>query len=77
VSIAGGVAGELAAQNRITATNYLLDDKPARLRWISERLATGSLSVPISREIDLIEAPRAVQAARQGGARGKTLIRLD
>ncbi|WP_426513509.1 zinc-binding dehydrogenase [Dactylosporangium sp. McL0621] len=68
---------QLTAQSRITATNYLLDNKPARLRWVSERLATGSLVAPIDREVSLAEAPQAVQTARQGGARGKTLIRVD
>lgn len=76
VSVAGGVTGELAAQSRVTATNYLLDDKPARLRWVGERLAAGGLVVPIDREVSLTEAPEAVQAARQGGARGKTVIRV-
>lgn len=76
VSIAYGVTDELAAQERITATNYLLDDKPARLRRVSERLAARSLEIPIDREVALRQAPEAVAAARRGGARGKTLIRI-
>jgi NADPH:quinone reductase-like Zn-dependent oxidoreductase len=44
---------------------------------VRERLAAGSLLVPIDREVSLAEVPQAVQKARQGGARGKTLIRID
>ncbi|MEU7876083.1 NADP-dependent oxidoreductase [Dactylosporangium sp. NPDC049140] len=76
VSIASGVTDELAAQKRIIAINYVLDDKPARLRRVSERLAAGRLEVPVDREVALQQAPEAVAAARQGGARGKTLIRI-
>jgi NADPH:quinone reductase-like Zn-dependent oxidoreductase len=76
VSIASGVTDELAAQKRITAVNYVLDDKPARLRRVSEHLAAGRLEVPVDREVALQQAPEAVAAAQRGGARGKTLIRI-
>jgi NADPH2:quinone reductase len=76
VSIANGVTDELAAQERITAINYILDDKPTRLQRVGEQLAAGRLEIPIDREISLHEAPEALTAARQGGARGKTLIRI-
>jgi NADPH:quinone reductase-like Zn-dependent oxidoreductase len=61
---------------RGVAINYLLDDKPARLQRVTERLAAGRLEVPIDGEIALQQAPEAVAAARRGGARGKTLIRI-
>jgi NADPH2:quinone reductase len=77
-SIAYGVTEDLAAQERITATNYLLNDKPTRLRRISELLAAGCLKIPIDREVTLQQAPEAVAVAvaQRGGARGKTLIRI-
>ncbi|MEV6632737.1 NADP-dependent oxidoreductase [Actinoplanes sp. NPDC051470] len=77
VSIASGVSEELAAEQRITAVNYVLDDKPARLRRVSARLAAGRLDIPIGREVALDQAPEAVAAAQRGGARGKTVIRIS
>lgn len=77
VSIAYGVTDELAATGqRIDASNYVLDEKPARLARITELLARGRLQVPLGQEVTLDQAPEAVATAQTGGARGKTLIRI-
>jgi NADPH2:quinone reductase len=76
VSIASGVTEEVSGQNRIIATNYQLDDKPARLKRVTEALAAGQLVVPVHREVALADAAAAITDRQRGGARGKTLIRI-
>jgi NADPH:quinone reductase-like Zn-dependent oxidoreductase len=76
VSIAFGVDGALAQERRITAINYQLDDKPARLRRVAEAVAAGRLRIPIQDEVGLDDAPAAVARNRRGGARGKTVVRV-
>jgi NADPH:quinone reductase len=76
ISTAFGVTDELSSQNRIAAANYQLDDKPARLRHVTEVLAAGQLAIPVQDEIALADGAAAIARHRHGGARGKTLIRI-
>jgi NADPH:quinone reductase len=76
ISTAFGVGDELSGQNRITAANYQVDDKPARMERVSEALAAGHLVIPIQDEVTLTDGVAAIARHRHGGARGKTLIRI-
>ena len=76
ISTAFGVTDELSSQKRITAANYQLDDKPARLGHVTEALAAGQLVIPIQDEVTLAGGAAAIARHRHGGARGKTLIRI-
>ena len=76
ISTAFGVTGELSSRNRITAANYQLDDKPARLEHVTEALTAGQLVIPIQDEVTLAGGAAAIAHHRHGGARGKTLIRI-
>jgi NADPH:quinone reductase-like Zn-dependent oxidoreductase len=76
ISTAFGVTGELSSQTRITASNYQLDDKPARLEHVTAALAAGQLVIPVQDEVTLADGAAAIARHRHGGARGKTLIRI-
>ena len=76
ISIAFGVSSELAADARITARNYLNQDKPALLARVAEAAAAGRLGVDVAQETTLEGVPAALGALRQGGSRGKTVVRV-
>jgi NADPH:quinone reductase len=76
ISTAFGVTAELSSHNRITAANYQLDDKPARLERVTGALAAGQLIIPVQDEVTLAGAAAAIARRRRGGARGKTIIRI-
>jgi NADPH:quinone reductase len=76
ISTAFGVTGELSSEDRVTATNYQLDDKPARLERVTSALSAGQLVIPVQEEVTLADGAAAIARRRQGGARGKTLIRI-
>ncbi len=76
VSIAFGVTDALVKPGRLTAVNYQLDDKPSRLRQVTELLAAGQLTIPIQDDIDLAHGPAMLERRQHGGTRGKTLIRV-
>lgn len=75
VSTAYGLPDSLRAQNRIAATDYMLDDKPARLDHLSARLAAGIVRPVITHEIALEDATRTLAPA-DDALRGKTVIRM-
>ncbi len=76
ISTAFGVTAELSSHNRITAVNYQLDDKAARLERVTGALAAGQLVIPVQDEVTLADGAAAIARRRHGGARGKTLIRI-
>lgn len=76
MSIAHGVSTDLASRGGVTAVNYVLDQKPARLRRVSLLAARGKLIVPITSEVPLAEAGSALSLSQRGGARGKTVIQI-
>jgi len=76
VSTAFGVTDQISGQSRISATNYQLDNKPARLLRVTEALAAGQLVIPVQDEVALADGAAAIARHRHGGARGKTLIRV-
>jgi len=76
VSTAFGVSDQLSGQDRICAANYQVDDKPGRLRRVTEAVAAGQLVIPIQDEVALRDGATAIARNRAGGARGKTLIRI-
>ncbi len=75
VSTAYGVPDSLRSQDRIVATDYVLDEKPARLDRLAASLAAGTVRPVVTHEIGLEDAAR-VLAPVNGGLRGKTVIRL-
>ena len=76
VSIAFGVTDTLAKPGLLTAVNYQLDDKPSRLRHVTDILVARQLTIPIQDEIDLAHGPAMLERRQHGGTRGKTLIRI-
>jgi NADPH2:quinone reductase len=67
---------ELVASERITVTNYQMQDKPDLLTRITAETLAGRITVPIQRTVTLDEAPGALAQNAAGGARGKTTIRI-
>jgi NADPH:quinone reductase len=74
LSIAFAATQELLASERITATNYMMEDKPGLLARITAEAAAGRITVPIQRTVTLEETPGALAGLVAGGARGKTVV---
>jgi NADPH:quinone reductase-like Zn-dependent oxidoreductase len=67
---------EVLASERITATNFMMQDKPALLARITEQASSGRITVPVERTITLDEVPDALARNAAGGARGKTIVQF-
>ncbi|WP_194926516.1 NADP-dependent oxidoreductase [Catenulispora pinisilvae] len=67
---------ELLASERITVTNFMMDDKPGLLARITEEVRSGRITVPIGRTITLDQVPESLGQNTGGGARGKTVVRI-
>lgn len=67
---------ELLASERITVSNYMMQDKPDLLRRITAEAAAGKITVPIQRSLTLEQIPEALARTVAGGARGKTTVRI-
>ncbi|MFF3461846.1 NADP-dependent oxidoreductase [Streptomyces sp. NPDC002619] len=65
---------ELLASERIAVDNYTMQDKPDLLARITVEAASGRITVPVQRIVTLDGVPEAL--AREGGARGKTTVRI-
>lgn len=78
VSIAGGVSDELAASDRVNAANFVLDQKPRRLRQLGELVASGQVRAVIGTTIGFDDLPASWRGvpARIGHLRGKTVVRI-
>jgi NADPH:quinone reductase-like Zn-dependent oxidoreductase len=76
VSVTFTASPELLASERITATNFMMQDKPGLLARITQEVASGRIIVPVERTIDLDEVPEALARNAVGGARGKTVVRF-
>lgn len=76
VSVTNTASPELLASQRITVTNYMMDDKPGLLARIAEEVRAGRITVPIDRTIGLDQVPDALARNAAGGARGKTVVRI-
>lgn len=74
LSIAFAATPELLASERITVTNYMMQDKPGLLARVTAEVAAGRITVPIQRTVTLEEAPDALATLAAGGARGKTVV---
>jgi NADPH:quinone reductase-like Zn-dependent oxidoreductase len=59
----------------VRASNYLVSGKAGLLRELTARLGVGTLRVPVESEVPVEDAPGALARNREGGARGKTVIR--
>jgi hypothetical protein len=75
VSTARVVPESVASQNRVVATNYMLDEKPARLDYLANSLATGSVR-PVIGDVLSLEDAAGGCASNHDGLRGKTVIRV-
>jgi NADPH:quinone reductase-like Zn-dependent oxidoreductase len=67
---------ELLASERITVSNFMMQDKPGLLARITAEAASGAITVPIQRDLTLEEVPEALPQVIAGGARGKTTVRI-
>jgi NADPH:quinone reductase len=76
VSVTFTASPELLASERITATNFMMQDKPGLLARITEEVSSGRIIVPVERTIALDEVPDALARNAVGGARGKTVVRF-
>jgi NADPH:quinone reductase-like Zn-dependent oxidoreductase len=68
---------ELLASQRITVSNFMMQDKPDLLARITAEAASGRITVPIQQTITLEKAPKALPRIIAGGARGKTTVRIS
>lgn len=66
---------ELRARG-ITGINYSNRGSARLLAVLADLIDAGRLQVHIDREADLEEAPSALSRLREGGARGKTVLRI-
>lgn len=76
VSVTFTASPELLASERITATNFMMQDKPGLLARITEEVSSRRIIVPVERTIALDEVPDALARNAVGGARGKTVVRF-
>jgi NADPH:quinone reductase-like Zn-dependent oxidoreductase len=76
VSVTFTASPELLASERITAINFMMQDKPGLLVRITEEASSGRITVPVERTIALDEVPQALARNAVGGARGKTIVRF-
>lgn len=76
VSVTFTAPPELLASERITATDFMMRDKPGLLARITQEVSSGRITVPVERTISLDEVPDALARSAVGGARGKTVVRL-
>lgn len=76
VSVTFTAAPELLASERITVSNFVMQDKPDLLARITAEAASGRITVPIQQTVTLDEIPEALPRITAGGARGKTTVRI-
>jgi NADPH:quinone reductase-like Zn-dependent oxidoreductase len=69
-------APELLASERITVSNFVMQDKPGLLARITAEVASGRITVPVQQAITLEEIPEVLPRITAGGARGKTTVRI-
>jgi NADPH:quinone reductase-like Zn-dependent oxidoreductase len=76
ISTTNTASPELLGSDRITVTNYMMQDKPGLLARITEEVVSGRITVPIERTITMDQVPAALARYAVGGARGKTVVRI-
>jgi NADPH:quinone reductase-like Zn-dependent oxidoreductase len=76
ISTNGALDPEALAARELRGINFFSDATPEALAAIAELASSGRLRVTIDAEVPLEEAPAAVARARDGHARGKTVIVL-
>lgn len=76
ISVTFTASPDLLASERITATNFMMQDKPGLLARITDEVSSGRITVPVERTISLDEVPDALARNALGGARGKTVVRF-
>ena len=76
VSVTFTATPELLASERITVSNFTMQDKPALLARITAEVASGAITVPVQQDVALDKIPEALPRLIAGGARGKTTVRI-
>jgi NADPH:quinone reductase-like Zn-dependent oxidoreductase len=76
VSVTFTAAPELLVSERITVSNFVMQDKPDLLARITAETASGRITVPIQQTVTLDGVPEALPRITAGGARGKTTVRI-
>ncbi|POM27143.1 Zinc-type alcohol dehydrogenase-like protein [Actinomadura rubteroloni] len=76
VSSINAVNPDKMASQQLTGVNIYTQGTPELLATIADMLDASRIRVAVAREVPLEDAPAAVAAGRQGGARGKTVIRI-
>ena len=78
VSVNFGAPTEQPANTDITTSNYILmDGKADLLRRITEEITAGRVTVPVQERVPLDGAAGALARSKAGGARGKTVVRIQ
>jgi NADPH:quinone reductase-like Zn-dependent oxidoreductase len=76
VSVTFTATPKLLASERITVSNFVMQDKPDLLARITAEAASGRITVPIQQTVTLDKLPEALARNSAGGARGKTTVRI-
>ena len=77
ISTVGGVDPEGLAARQISGSNFRGRPTVAMLEELGALVGSGEIIVPIDRELNLAEAPLALEESRSGHLHGKTVIRMD
>ncbi|WP_018653334.1 NADP-dependent oxidoreductase [Actinomadura flavalba] len=76
LSTIGSVPDDLTAERELRGENVHAEITSELLERIAEMIDAARIRVAVHREVALGEAPVAIAAARLGGSRGKTVIRI-
>ncbi|MFC1421123.1 NADP-dependent oxidoreductase [Streptacidiphilus cavernicola] len=75
-SVTFTAAPELLASERISVSNFMMQDKPDLLARITAEVASGRITVPVQQTLTLDQTAEALARNTAGGARGKTTVRI-
>jgi NADPH:quinone reductase-like Zn-dependent oxidoreductase len=76
ISAKGGADPDALAQREIRGINFVNKTTGAQLAELADVFESGQLKVILQHAVPLEDAPAALQRVLQGGARGKTVIRI-
>jgi NADPH:quinone reductase-like Zn-dependent oxidoreductase len=76
VSTRGAVSEHGTVQSGVEEVAFLVQPTADLLAALAKEVDAGTLKVSVEAEVPLEQAPQAVERLRNGGARGKTIVKL-